>query len=534
MSTLNLKIPAQFDIDNPEVETRPAELAHWIDNLPYVDANVVINEITTALIALNKQKVPPQVRLTLLDLYNKPVNFVLKAIEEDYLRQNRRATDKKAVRDNITKNMLNELSLGYKAAVIESQQQKKLWGQGKLSALTIQRAVRSLSQLLVIHYLTYSETPAGIWNEIYQLYSYAEANDLKDAEVRETDNRSTTVEQCFKQVTLLGLIGAYGLRPAEIMSVYRYLEKYASSARLIKVKKLVDPYGHFIINMRSDERAWPYAHLKDIREVSHWCMLNTAELLICVTRDINTLRKNKKPSDINMVSIDSTERCIELLKHLHVSWGTAAMRHSRREAADGVLQTVTGLMAIYYFLNGEKNIDHSKYTGTVNENDIRITSQRDSIARRGSEVFSKNALYLINQSEGGLAVYTESDNTALQVGQLIGILSESNTWKVGVVRWFHNKKQRTEAGIQYIATDARPVSVRSSVGEKIETEFREGLMFTRKDKESKTVTDSLLIPKGLFKKDRTLKVDVGNKIIDVTAENLIESSNYFEEITVQK
>ena len=60
--------------------------------------NTVIEKITRALIGLNKQKLPAQIRLTLLDIYNEPVNLVLKALENDYLRTKYRTTKKKEVR----------------------------------------------------------------------------------------------------------------------------------------------------------------------------------------------------------------------------------------------------------------------------------------------------------------------------------------------------------------------------------------------------------------------------------------------------
>lgn len=535
MAALNLKTPTQYEIDDPEVETRPAELKRWIDGLPYADTNTVIEEITKALNGLNKQKIPAQIRLTLLDIYNHPVNFVLKALEDDYLRPNRRATNRKDVRDNIARNLLNTLALGYKMAVIDALNQKKLWGQEKLVTLAIQRSIRSLSQLVIVHFLTYTEITSGIWNEIYQLYSYAEENKLADIIVKEVNDHEISPAVCFKQILLTGLIGAYGLRPAEIMSVYRYLENHAKIIRLGAVKKVPDPYGHFVVNLRSDDRAWPYAQLREVKEMEHWRLIRTDELLIIVTHDIKALRKGKKPANVGFTAIHSTHRCIELLKHLHVSWGTAAMRHHRRETAAGSVNVVNGLKAIYYFLNGEKSFDPDKYAEPVDHDSINITSQSNSFSRSGGETFSRCNFNLLNTSEGGIAIHTQtSEQLPMQVGQVIGIETPVNKWNVGIIRWFHNKDgQKLEAGIQYITTDAKAITVRSNVGGKVETEFREGVMFTKTDPESKTVTHALLAPSGLFKPERHLKIDMGDKIIDVVAEVLIESSNFFDQIRVR-
>jgi len=535
MAALNLKTPSQFEIDNPEVETNPAELRRWVSHLPYTDTNTVIEEVTRAITDLNKQKVPAQIRLTLLDIYNEPVNFVIKAMEEDYLRAHRRATDRKGLRDKMAITMFNALSLGYKMAVIDTINQKKLWGQDKLLALAIQRSIRALSQLTIIHFLTYTEITTGTWNEIYQLYSYAEEKKLTDILIKEIDNKEVSPAICFKQIVLSGLIGAYGFRPAEIISIYRYLEKNAKSVRLTAVKKAPDPYGHFVVNLRSDDRAYPYAQLREIREMEHWRMINTEELLITVIHDIKSLRKGKKPSSVGFTTIHSVNRCIELLKHLHVSWGTAAMRHYRREDATGNVNVVNGLKAIYYFLNGEKPFNPEKYAEPVDDDKIDIASYSNSFARRSETTFSKDNFNLLNVSEGGIAIQTPTtEKLPLQIGQVIGIETSANKWHLGIVRWFHNKEQQgLEAGIQFVTKDAMAVAVRTSVGDKIETEFREGVMFTRTDAESKAETNVLLVPTGLYKPERQLKVDLGNRVIDVITQGLIESSHHFDQISVR-
>lgn len=535
MAALNLKTPTQYEIDDPEVETNPADLKRWLDGLPYTDTNTIIEEISRSLTGLNKQKLPAQLRLTLLDVYNDPINFVLKALEDDFLRPNRRATDRKGIRDNIAIDMLNTMALGYKMVVIDALNQKKLWGQDKLVASAIQRAIRSLSQLIIIHFLTYTEITSGIWNEIYQLYIYAEENKLADISVKETNNHEISPAVCFKQILLTGLISAYGLRSAEIMSVYRYLEFHAQTVRLGNIKKVPDPYGHFVINLRSDDRAYPYAQLRKIKTVENWRLISTHELLIIITHDIKSLREGKKPTDIGLANIHSGNRCIELLKHLHVCWGTAAMRHHRRKTTKGSIHIVNGIKAIYYYLNGKKPFNPDKYTKPVDENSIHITNQSDSFSRRSAETFSKCKFDLLNSSEGGMAIHTQTaEKLPMQVGQIIGIEISDNKWNLGIIRWFHNKgKQKLEAGIQYVAKNAKAITVRSSVGDKIETEFREGIMFTKTDLESKAVTHVLLVPTGLFKPERQLKVDLGDEIIDVVNDGLIESSRFFDQVRIR-
>ncbi|MDH5436673.1 MAG: hypothetical protein OEX83_07925, partial [Gammaproteobacteria bacterium] len=340
---------------------------------------------------------------------------------------------------------------------------------------------------------------------------------------------------CFKQILLTGLIGAYGLRPAEIISVYRYLETHAKKSRLGDVKKVPDPYGHFVVNLRSDDRAYPYAQLREIKTMEHWRLIYTQELLITVTHDLKSLRKGKKPADIGFATIHSSHRCIELLKHLHVCWGTAAMRHHRRESTSGGIHLISGIKAIYYYLNDKKAFNPDKYIEAVDDNNIHITNQSDSFSRRGDETFSKCKFDLLNTSEGGIAIQTQTnEQLPMQVGQLIGIETPDNKWNLGIIRWFHNKNEhRLEAGIQYVTKDAKAVSVRSSMGDKIETEFREGIMFKKSDPESRTVTHVLLTPVGLFKPERQMKVDIGNEVIDVVAEVLIESSHFFDQIHIR-
>jgi hypothetical protein len=211
------------------------------------------------------------------------------------------------------------------------------------------------------------------------------------------------------------------------------------------------------------------------------------------------------------------------------------MRHHRRETATGSVNVVNGLKAIYYFLNGEKPFSHDKYAEPIDDNSINITNQSNGFSRRDEQTFSKCNFNLLNTSEAGVAIHTQtSEQLPMQVGQIIGVEAPANKWNLGIIRWFHNKnKQRLEAGIQYIAKDAKAITVRSSVGDKIETEFREGVMFTKTDPEAKTITHALLVPSGLFKPERQLKVDLGDKMIDVVAEGLIESSNFFDQIRVR-
>jgi hypothetical protein len=140
----------------------------------------------------------------------------------------------------------------------------------------------------------------------------------------------------------------------------------------------------------------------------------------------------------------------------------------------------------------------------------------------------------VNESIGGFSIFKDlRPGSPIRIGDLVAINMdededvEDENWLLGTVRWLMvQKRDEYKTGIQTIAMNPRTVAVRATSGGKTDTDYRRAFMFT-----DESGSECLIVPRGLFIKDRDLEININNKIRPVQTLKLLESTVAYEKFS---
>lgn len=107
-----------------------------------------------------------------------------------------------------------EFAIGYWMAAREMTRRTISWLKGKNTALAIQRVMKSLSNIILTHYIMGRAVPEWVWMDLHSLYKLSvrikkESNKVQDDSC--AFGSSTTILDCYKQILLLSLAEPAGL-----------------------------------------------------------------------------------------------------------------------------------------------------------------------------------------------------------------------------------------------------------------------------------------------------------------------------------
>jgi len=234
-SSYFLVIPEQQN--NPQrlrdFETRA--LQQWIDEIPTANPGLATRLIHDFLTEANTIQMSVQLRLDSLELVRPSVLVI-----EDYLRDRLIKTGFPKEENHIK--ILNVLTLiekaftiGYWTILKELTQRGFNWFQGKNVALAIQRTMKGLSSIIISHFLMGMPIPDWVWIDLHSLYKLS-VKIKKDTAKVDNDlfhpTRSSTPEDCYKQILMLSLANPTGLMQKEVLSVYAFTETLTSLVSL--------------------------------------------------------------------------------------------------------------------------------------------------------------------------------------------------------------------------------------------------------------------------------------------------------------
>ena len=80
--TLKLDIPEIAEQLDPSLERRGVYVEEWIEALPYANPGVLVNKLLEAVSGLNRNPLKPAQRLSLLEHYAKPYQYLLELQEK--------------------------------------------------------------------------------------------------------------------------------------------------------------------------------------------------------------------------------------------------------------------------------------------------------------------------------------------------------------------------------------------------------------------------------------------------------------------
>jgi hypothetical protein len=426
-----------------------------------------------------------------MDLVRGPIHFVCTQLNNRYLNQGVVLDDQQRKVANLAQALQTHLAIGYKIVIQHMLAQGNLKQKAPL-ARSVHRAMHELMPAVLRSYQLYIQTPAGIWQEIHQLYQIASAFNLQNEVIKDpVEETSLSIQQAYIKIILLGACQPNQLLQRELSDVFTCLAQWAS---YLEVDEVADEKSVLVINPEVDSSP-QYRYLVKKSNLSDYLGVNVLPLVRILHNDhkvLSAAERTHKPA------IVPEKFSLGLLEHLIQSWGGMKQRSFSRTPASGQVAIAVGLTATHYHIAGEVgfysllfgSMAHSDnpFIGAVgnrfSSSDTQsIRTQQDiweesfdanGHARMASEEgidFSAEAEeehpkflgQLVNVSPRGYCIqWVDSTATNLKTGEVISIKEDQlQHWNLGVVRWIRQGKEfGTQMGVELLAPNSRPCGIR--------------------------------------------------------------------------
>ena len=493
----DLRVPEQKTASLSFCQTSPKAFRDWVNQLPMANIGEASRQLYHAIIELNHLFIAPQQRLQLLELIRPKIHFVCSELSRHYLGMAIALPEKQRKIANLSQALQLHAASGYKLCVLEFLDNGGLEKNRKTVATAIHRAISELAATIVRSHQLYCPSPAQSWLECHRLFRFAHRNKLNGLPVDDetlSHRRTSTIEDSYKRILLLGCARPNQLRQAELALAYELFENWT---HLVSCGPEADNDSLFVVNMERDT-APIYRSLLEQKPGNDSYNFDTRELSEHITESLHGRHKKDghTPASLELPSRVSDT----LLTHLSQALGILAKRNFNRIASQGTLEICVGLTATHFYVAGAKTFNEF-VSGNDNghheqDNQFMRSSRRrddawagahdagpgdDPIQSADTPINFRNSIgatpdnehdrrrpqshhaLLINTSPGGYCVGWETNVPAsLQAGEILGVREQSHhPWSIAVVRWIRQvRNQGTQVGIELLAPSAAPCGVR--------------------------------------------------------------------------
>lgn len=467
------------------------QLKTWVDGLPMANIGETSRQLYHAIIEFNQLKISDASRLEILDLIRGPIHFVCTQLNNKYLNQGVVLDEQQRKVANLAQALQTHLAIGYKIVIQHMLAQGNLKHKTPL-ARAVHRTLHELIPAVLRSYQLYIQTPAGIWQEIHQLYQIASAFNLQTEIIKDpVEETSLSIQQVYLKTLLLGACQPNQLLQRELSDIYENLGRWAS---YLEVDEVADEKSVLVINPEVDS-APQYRYLVKKSNLSDFLGVNVLPLVRILHNDYKILSAAERTRSPEIVS----ERFnLSLLEHLIQSWGGMKQRSFSRTPASGQVSIAVGLTATHYHIAGETGFYSLLFgSATQNENPFmgatgsRFNASETQAVRSQMDVWeesfdanghprmaSEESIdfetetqeqhpsflgQMINVSPRGYCIqWVDAAATNLKTGEVIAVKEDQlQHWNLGVVRWIRQGKEfGTQMGVELLAPNSKPCGIR--------------------------------------------------------------------------
>ena len=536
---LRLSLPAHTDVPHAEIETRPSEFERWLKGLPLLNVTESTQLLTHQLAALNRSAIDDKLRLRLLELLRAPIHHVSQALLKSYIGLPLPLTEKARQTAAQVRLLQTEMGLGYKLIAFNSTALVKLdHGERAVVSVAVHRAIRYLTGLLFHSYELYTQPPEGSWFEIHQLYRYAELLGISDQPLEDKLNGTlaqVSISHAYKQALLLDFSDPYHLPARMLAKIYRYLDRWASTAQLSPGVAELKSHCQFLINLDHDRAGAVNTETSPITTEVRYRLLNTTDLARILHQQLQLVQTGQHPAADGLEPDFYANLAHDMLLRLLNAWGVNPKRvFTRSPRANRQSRAAIGIDAINYFVNGDYFAPSS--------NEVGPPPRRRALGP-GSDPTKRVVTHavppvsgqweLTDESAGGYALAkTSAQAEPVRVGDLLGSRADGahGGWEIGIVRWVRTTgTDHIEIGAQRLAPSAAAVAVILPEDTQARPSLALGLPEMRAMKQPQT----LITQRGFYKPGRVLFLDDGFRLSKIKVTTLVELSGSFERFQYQ-
>lgn len=532
MPTEQNNLPMRKKGQQLTIEVRPAYVEDWLETLPYADFHRSVALLTEAVKASNKIAMKPAQRFELVTLYNRSYDYYIDTQIRNPIKQVTPSMGQKFTQAQEMKQFAIQMAHACKITVNDASNSKTLFGQTRPLVQATLMSMIYLSHALIYSFLEYSPVPKKVWFELNSLYEFAASINQEHTTNKPSGESSTptTIEHTYKQILLASLSDPLHLPFGSIWEIYEQLNIWAEFAQLQPHAKVKNPAGYFVVNIKEDMQPAPYSKFNTNLANQNNLLLDTNSLGNIVQNYLRILESGKVTDEKFLLSRHTAKTLLVILSK---SWGLPAKRYFPRKVTVGKVNVATGMNACYYFYNNEHDMTQKVYTSRTSD----ISVEEDEPELLQSATYTSDPWELSDQSSGGCCISTSGHPIKpIRVGDLVGLQScannAQNSWVLGVLRWLMVRQQNNyKAGIQTLSSHAHPITIKALSGSPVICEVRRAFATDDPNTGAKV---TVITNGGLYAPQRELEIVYKDKVLHVTAENLLESSISFEQFSYRR
>ena len=307
--------------------------------------------------------------------------------------------------------LCSELAIGFKRLLLQILQGRQ--PSRPHMAWCLYMAQHFLAQSLLRHYQLYQEPPPSLWRDSHLLYWIGEHQNCLDEPVAAafTPQPANTMRGIYQQMLLLALSNPFHLADGECALLFGALSPLAELARLLPWDEDDEIEGP-TIDLTEAQPCLSYAQTPE-GSVDYLRRFELGALLVAL----------HEPAPLQ----SKAER--QLLERVQQHWlGRQQRRHTRADHSSECSLAV-GLPAIHAQL--------------LEQRPLRTSAQ------------------MLDASAGGARLLCNADQAAqLSVGQLVLLITGSDTPTLALVRWRHLNSEGLHLGLRYLKGLPRSVWLR--------------------------------------------------------------------------
>lgn len=595
MNKLSLNVPPQDATRAPLAEWPPRRLDVWLDALPMANVEQTADRILEFLHQTNRGPLDPVERFRIMEQLRPVATSVVDSLKPKYATSAFPLAPRDRAGALAVKRTLEEMSYGCKIVVADilsgpiptSRDRERILWEALINVTSY------LAQLLLESYLLYESEAQGLWQELHQIYLFAEqprsfAITTQDQTPVQTSN--APLIHIYKRIALLALANPYHLMQGEANTVYGLLDRWAAACRIMPCDAAQPVGGKFFIDLAVD--APPrYAPRNTGFRPAQGRILEISPLIEALGRRVKeiSLRESTAADTIALTLAERMER--DMLLRLERAWGARTERQTPRAPRLSQVQMAVGLSAVHHFVSGrtpftpeqdeirfhtgrhttkkgpelsllpkeyepwkseeeEARLKHgilkprtSRFDANDNERDVwmKIFSAPSNTsavpAQDAAEpAYASSPWRQKNESPGGLSLFCNKDcRVRVRVGELVALKSadaSEDAWRVGAIRWLRMQAEDVmEMGIMILCDDARAVAVRSVKGAGKGGEYFRGLLAPGHARADPAAT--LVTPASIYDVDTVLAVNQRTELFYARLTALLEPTKSFSQFSYQ-
>jgi len=584
MFTPKFRIPVQNNIFDGYSGVMPdvISIQNWLNNRSYANKNELLN----TLIEINRIQCMPDIRMSIMAILNAEIQKELSRL----IKKTRMIVfplNKESVRLMDTlQQLLLETSVAYQIILhdILSSEESINQYMGSLIPESLFLAFFYLSRLLVERFQFYLSEPTFVWQELNQLYLFAEQVGAQDVVIR----NDMSIKESYLQIAILRILNPYRLMRMEARKIYYLMKDWVAHCEIIAYSQL-RPDHHYVVNLLSDISPHYFNEKQDAKKFTpgefEGRIVNMDKLRSFLDKQVAEIKQQMNNNACSyQLRIHN-----EMLQRIDNKTDFHQERSEERIFAEDQIKLVSGLRACHHFISNKKpfqpqeeldaQLQHryeaewlkdkpnnnlmalleeekllkKKYplgmfhcvSPSLSESDVTRDDERDHNnlntvisnvnLEAGQKEFTDNLeednWKQKNESDYGMLLMSKNDiEMPIDVGMLIAYrLNVEKVYSLAIIKWLRvNPRKGIAIGIRLISVQSRAIAIKHHMGRSAEGQFQRALLIAGENVKGKNEQRSLIVPSGIYKQGSKLDVWHNKKLTNVKITLILLATDSFE------